>query len=87
MLEALGGQPVSAEKLQRMLRKVNGQEPVFSKPEPDIAPVWSAELTEQERELVALHRAQGKPLPPDLETKLQAMERRAAQPPEEDDGR
>lgn len=80
MLDTIGHEPISEEKMQRMLRKINGQEPMF----PDRTsppPLSTAELNESERQLVALHRAQNKPLPPDLAAKVKAMEERASKKP------
>ncbi len=77
MLDAIDSEPIDIEKEKRMLRKISGLEPVF----PDrsyVAPVENSELTAYERELVTLHRAQGKPLPPDLAAKVKQMEERAA---------
>ncbi len=81
LLDTIGEEPMSEEKKQRMLRKINGQEPVF----PDrlsTPPLSAVEITEEERKLVALHRAQSKPLPSDLAAKVEAMEQRAAKKPE-----
>lgn len=84
MLEALRGERPSDEKVARMLRKINGEEPMFVRSEAE--PVEAEEsLTEQERELAALHRARGEPLPPELEEKLRRMEEKAAEPPEEEE--
>ena len=80
MLNTIGGEPVSDEKLKRMLRKIDGEEEILPRSPRQSAPV-DAELTADERELVALYRAQGKALPPEIVAKLKAMEERAAQPP------
>ena len=83
LLNTIGGEPVSDEKLKRMLRKIDGREQIgpqrHAQPAPD-----DAELTADERELVAMYRAQGKSLPPELAAKLKAMEERAAQPPDDE---
>ncbi len=81
MLRATDDVPMSEEKRQRMLRKINGEEPLF--PEHS-APTGTqaSELTEHERELAALHRGLNKPLPPDLAAKIKAMEERASKKPE-----
>lgn len=84
MLAAMDDEGMTLEKHERMLRKINGEEPTFVPlPHSDSTEV-AEQLSEQERELVALHRAQGKPLPPDLAAKLKAMEQRAAQPPSDE---
>ncbi len=83
LLDTIGGTPVSDEKLKRMLRKIDGEEEILAR-RPRQTALLDAELTADERELVALHRAQGKPLPPELAAKLKAMEERAAQPPDDE---
>ncbi len=77
MLDTIGGAPVDDEKLQRMLRKINREEPVGPAPKKTL-PYSEPALTENERELIALHRSQGKALTPELERKLRALEARAA---------
>jgi hypothetical protein len=80
MLYTIGDEQISEERQQRMLRKINGKEPIF--PDRSSPPLIStAEMSESERQLVALHRAQNKPLPPDLAAKLKAMEERASKKP------
>lgn len=84
LLGLIDAPAISDDKLQRMLRKINGEEPVFVQ---DAAPDTQAgvqELTAVEREMVALHRAEGKELPPELAAKLRAMEERASRPPDEE---
>lgn len=86
LLDTVGGEPYSKEKLARMLAKAKGDRPDALASSPPVgAP--SAALTESERELAELYKAQGKPLPPDLEAKLKEMEKRAAEPPPEDEPR
>lgn len=75
-LGAIDAAPMTDEKKQRMLRKINGQEPVFvdrSTP----PPLVTTELSECERELAAMYRAQNRPLPPDLAAKIKSLEDRA----------
>ena len=75
MLDALGGEEISENKLQRMLRKIRGEEPIgFCD--------WESlnsleELTIRQEELVAFYRAQGKQLPPDIQAKLDNIRKRA----------
>ncbi len=83
LLDTIGGAPVSDEKLKRMLRKIDGEEEILPQSSRQTAPV-DAELTADERELVALYRAQRKAFPPELAAKLKAMEERAAQPPDDE---
>lgn len=76
LLDTIGEQPISEEMLQRMLRKVNGQEAIF----PDRAtpaPTLTTELSPQEHEAYALCRSKNKPLPPDLAAKVKALEAKA----------
>lgn len=84
LLEALSTTPMDEVTKSRMLRKVNGLEEMF----PDRSsppPVVSSELSETEKELVAMYRAKNKDLPPDLAEKVKAMEARTAQRPTSDE--
>ena len=76
MLDAIGDQPVGESKLQRMLRKVSGQEPMFLE-HTSPAPKTPDQLTAKEQEVYALCRSKNKPLPPDLAAKVNALERKA----------
>jgi hypothetical protein len=80
LLDAMSAAPMDEETKSRMLRKINGLEGMFPD-RPSTPPVPSAELTEVERELVAMYRAKNKDLPPDLAAKVKAMEARVAQKP------
>jgi hypothetical protein len=72
MLDAAGGRPLSEEQVQRMLKKAKGDLPVGEREGQE--PEWSGEaLTEEERELVALHRNEGAELPPEVEEKLRRL--------------
>lgn len=80
LLDAMGTAPMDQETKERMLRKINGTEATF--PDRSSSPsVLASELTETEKELVAMYRARNKELPPDLAAKVKAMEARAAQWP------
>jgi len=83
MLQLVDAPSVSEEKLQRMLRKIEGQEAMFEKPQPLQSESGAVELTATEAALVALHRSQGTDLPPELAEKLKAMEERARRLPDE----
>lgn len=85
MLDLIDTPEVSNQKLQRMLRKVNGEEPTFVEPEPAASQPGTSELTAAERELVALYKSQGKDLPPEIQEKLRAMEERASRPPDDEE--
>lgn len=84
MLDVTDVKAVSDEKLKRMLRKVNGEEPMLAQNTMSMPQGGAHELTTTERELVALHRAQGKELPPELAAKLRAMEERARRSADEE---
>ncbi|MCC6361274.1 MAG: hypothetical protein IT450_21255 [Phycisphaerales bacterium] len=80
MLDAIGDQPIDEATLQRMLRKINAQEPMF--PERfELVPVIAGELTAEEQEVFVLCRSKNKPLPPDLAAKVKALEEKAAKRP------
>jgi hypothetical protein len=70
MLQACAGETMPDEKLQRMLRKVRGEEPVGDRHDPVIA-AFEQTLTEQQRELVALHKAEGTEFPPEIKALLE----------------
>jgi len=78
MLNTIGGVPVDSDKRNRMLRKINGLEPVGPAPK-KVLPYTAPPLSESEQSLIALHRAQGKALPPEIEKRLKELERRVAE--------
>jgi hypothetical protein len=84
MLRACAGGNLPEEKLERMLKKVKGEIPLgqreFLSYELDSLP-----LTDAQRELAALHRAQGKELPPEILKMLEEFRARVRQqePPRE----
>lgn len=85
-LDAMEAPPLDVESAQRMLRKISGDEEIFPGRVP--ADVVAIELNEEERQLVAMYRAnKRKDLPPELAAKIKAMEQRATQrPPREENG-
>lgn len=85
-LDAMKAPPLDSEAAQRMLRKIRGEQEIFPSRVP--AEATGVELSEEERELVAMYRAnKRKDLPPDLAAKVKAMEERAMQrPPREEQG-
>ncbi len=85
MLNLIDAPEIGDQKLQRLLHKVNGEEPTFVEPEPVAPQPGNNELTAAERELVALYKSQGKDLPPEIQEKLKAMEERANRPPDEEE--
>lgn len=84
MLSASGGAPLEEDQIKRMLKKARGELPVGEREDDD--PVWSEEEEhETEEELLALHRNEGKELPPDVAEKLRRL-RELAKEQEEEDG-
>jgi hypothetical protein len=76
MLDTIGGDEFSAEKVERMLRKIRGEEPIgLTSLRTEDERVEA--LNVEERELVAFYRAKGQEIPPDVRAKLEAMRRRA----------
>lgn len=80
MLDAICDHPIDEAKFQRMLRKINGQEPTFPE-RPSPVPSLTGQLTPEEQEVFALCRSKNKPLPPDLAAKVKALEEKAAKKP------
>lgn len=80
MLDAMGNEPMSDAKKDRMLRKIRGQEPVFPVA-PVATPTVSSQLSRDEQEVYALCRSKNQPLPPDLAAKVKALEEKATRKP------
>jgi len=76
MLDAIGGEQPSPEKLERMLRKSRGDDTIG--PSRQERAESERALTPQESELVAFYRSRGEKIPPEIQAKLDAMRRRAA---------
>lgn len=84
MLDAAGGSPLAEDQVERMLKKARGELPVGEREEE--GPLWSEDaLTEEERELVALHRNEADELPPEIEEKLRRLRERARTEEEDSD--
>ncbi len=83
MLETIGGEPLSSDKLARMLRKIDGKEPIGVKlqKEVDVSP---SVLNETQRELVMLYRSKGRAIPPEIQAMLDDMRKRAARSEDEE---
>ena len=77
MLDALAPSEVSQEKVNRMLAKVRGEEPMG---ENDECIDYGSEPVERLQEFAAMYRAKEQSLPPELEAILREMEGRAAKP-------
>lgn len=78
MLDTIGGEPLSSEKLARMLQKVQGKEPLGKQQEEEIN-VTSKVLSETHEELLMLYRARGRNIPPEIQAILNEMRKRAAE--------
>ncbi len=78
MLDAAGGQHLTDEEVERMLKKARGEIPVGEPREKEEYSVSPEEgLTEQERELVALHRNEEGELSPEIKEKLRLLREKA----------
>jgi hypothetical protein len=90
MLRACADATMTDEKLQRMLRKINGLLPIGERPEAEMldSEAFEKSLTEEQRELVALHKAQGSEMPPEIRALLQRFreEAKRREPPPSSDG-
>ena len=83
MLETIGGEPLSSDKLARMLRKIEGKEPIGNRiqQEVDISPDV---LNETQQELLMLYRSKGRAIPPEIQAMLDDMRKRAAESKDEE---
>jgi len=83
MLEIIGGESLSSDKLARMLRKIHGKEPLGSRiqQEIDISP---GVLNETQQELLMLYRSKGRDIPPGIQAILDDMRKRAAESKDEE---
>ena len=83
MLETIGSEPLSSNKLTRMLRKIEGKEPIGNRTqqEVDISP---GVLNETQQELLMLYRSKGRAIPPEIKAMLDEMRKRAAESKDEE---
>ncbi len=83
MLETIGGEPLSSDKLARMLRKIEDKEPIGNRiqQEVDVSP---GVLNETQQELLMLYRSKGRAIPPGIQAMLDDMRKRAAESKEEE---
>ena len=77
LLDAMDDEPLSEEKIKRILAKARGQMPIGERDVVLVEPIIEYTLSEREKELVSLCRAQGKDLPPDIQKKLEELRRKA----------
>jgi YesN/AraC family two-component response regulator len=76
MLDALTVEPLDEEQIERMLKKARGELPVGEREEKESE--WCEDaLTDQENELLALHRNGGEELPPEIQEKLRRLREQA----------
>ena len=76
MLDAIGGNKYTDEKLQRMLQKITGQIPLHSESD-NLADNTYEEMTEQESELLAMYRDGSEDISSDSQKILDEMRKRA----------
>jgi len=84
MLDAIGGETPSENAVQRMLRKIRGEEPLGNPQENiDLGPsgVEAMDLSDAE---LALYRNQNDDVPPEIDQLLQDMEHEALEDTEDD---
>jgi hypothetical protein len=91
MLKACAAEAMPDEKLQRMLRKVRGEEEIGVRHDPMVE-AFEQTLTEQQRELVVLHKSEGKDFPPEIKALLEKLreeikKQRRARDGDQDGGR
>lgn len=84
LLDAMDGEPLSEEKIKRILARARGKMPIGER---NFASVETIEhtLSESEKELVALYRSQGKELPPDIQKKLEELRKKAKEEEKEEE--
>jgi hypothetical protein len=85
MLDALGGEMQSEDDVQRMLRKIRGEEPLgdpTAERDLDCHGDATAELSDAE---LALYRNRNEDVPPEVDQMLQDMEDEALKDGEEDE--
>jgi len=83
MMDTIGGLPLDSEKLDRMLKKINGEIPL-GPPVSRAIPYNEPPCTEVEQGLAALHRSRGSSLSPEIQRKIEEAEKRAAKECSED---
>lgn len=76
MLDAIGGDKYTEEKIQRMMQKIKGQIPLYSETE-NMEDSSFVEMTEQENELLAMHRDGSEEISSDSQKLLDEMRKRA----------
>lgn len=77
MLDTISAESLTEERRVRMLRKISGKQPIGVHSE-EVIEYSPIEMSEEQKELLALCRAKGKEIPPEIKKILEAMEKRAA---------
>ena len=75
--------PLSSDKLARMLRKIEGKEPVGNRIQQEVA-ISPGVLNETQQELLMLYRSKGRAIPPEIQAMLDDMRKRAAESKDEE---
>jgi len=84
MLDAIGGETPSENAVQRMLRKIRGEEPLANPQENiDFGPSGAEAVDLSDAEL-ALYRNRNDDVPPEIDQLLQDMEHEALEDTEDD---
>jgi len=83
MLETIGGEPLSSDKLVRMLRKIESKEPIGNRIQQEVA-ISPSVLNETQQELLMLYRSKGRAIPPKIQAMLDDMRKRAAESKDEE---
>lgn len=78
MLETVGGEPLSGDKLARMLQKIHGEEPLGKQRQQELN-VTPNVLNETQQELLMLYRSKGRNIPPEIQSILDEMRKRASE--------
>ena len=85
MLDAIGGEAPSEDTVQRMLRKIRGEEPLGEPQERSGQDSPGDAATELPAEELALYRNRNDDIPPEVEQLLQDMEGEAMKDGEDDE--
>jgi len=83
MLETIGGEPLSSDKLARMLRKIESKETIGNRIQQEVA-ISPGVLNETQQELLMLYRSKGRAIPPEIQAMLDDMRKRAAESEDEE---
>jgi len=82
LLDAMDGEPLSEERIKRILAKARGEMPIGERNYAPVEPIEHAP-SESKKEFATLYRSQGKKLPPEIQKKLEELRRKAKEKEEE----